>query len=221
MIKNDEAATRIGKYSSMTAGVCTALFGVFLALGFFVETIMLQFAVCLLLAISYVVAANCLCSVANSEVRIWGRIAVSFAVIYAVYICLVYYSQLTVINLGLVPADSLKLIRFVPGNWLFAVDMLGYTFLALSTLAASFLINKKGLERKIKVFLIIHGALAIPTFIFPMLPLFNTSESVENASLGGIFALLAWCVVFAPICFMLVKYFSLKNVGSAEEKGLS
>lgn len=205
----NEMALKAGKCSSLLAGVFTVLFGLLIVLDFIVGTITYQFIVCFFLAISYVVVANSLCSVASPRAKIWGRLTASFANIYAVYICLVYYSQLTVVHLGLVPQGSLPLIEFVPGTWLFAVDMLGYTFLALSTLAAAFLFGNRGLERTIRVLLIVHGALAIPVALFPALPLFGTAQGVQSASLGGSFALLAWCVVFAPVCFLLARYFSL------------
>lgn len=208
----NNAASKTGKYSSMIAGICTILFGLLIILDFAVKTIMFQFIVCIFLAVSFVVVANSLYSAASPKTKIWGRITVSFAVMYAVYICLVYYSQLTVIQLGLVPRASLQLIEFIPGSWLFAVDMLGYTFLALSTIAAAFLFNKKGIEGTIRVFLIIHGALAIPVSLFPALPLFGSSQAVQSASLGGALALLAWCAVFAPVCFLLTRYFSLSDV---------
>jgi hypothetical protein len=209
MAEGNEIALKAGKYSSVTAGVCTLLFALLILLDFIVKTIMFQFVVCFFLAVSYVIAANALCSVASPKLKFWGQAAVSFAVMYAVFICLVYYSQLTVVRQGLVPKESLPLIEFTPGTWLFAVDMLGYTFLALSTIAAAFLFGKKGLERSIRVLLIIHGALAIPVSIFPALPLFGTAAAVHSANLGGSLALLAWCAVFAPICFLLSRYFSL------------
>ncbi len=187
------------------------LFGLLIILDFVTPTIMFQFIVCFILAISFVVAVNSLYSIADPKHKLWGRLTVSFAIIYAVYICLVYYSQLTVVRLGLVPGDYLPLIEFTPGTWLFAVDMLGYTFLALSTLAASFLFRGKGLAGKIRVLLIVHGALAIPVALFPALPLFGSAENVQSANLGGSFALLAWCVVFAPICFLLERYFSVNK----------
>jgi hypothetical protein len=202
--------SKIGKLSSLVAGVCTVLFGLLIILDFFVGTIMFQYIVCFLLAVSFVVVANSLHASARPEVRIWGRIAVSFSVIYAVFICFVYYSQLTVVRLGLLAGDSLRLVNFTPGSWLFAVDMLGYTFLALSTLAAVFMFRKTGLEKAIRIFLIIHTALGVPTVLFPALPLFGTADAAQSASLGGSFALLGWCVVFAPLCFLLARYFSLK-----------
>lgn len=215
MSENVKTIAKIGKYASLVAGSCTILFGLLIVLNFAVPTIMFQFIVCFILAVSFVVVANSLYSNAAEEVKIWGRIAVSFSVMYAVLICLVYYSQLTVIHLGLVPIDSLPLINFTPGAWLFAIDMLGYTFLALSTLAASFLFGRKGLERPIKFLLIIHGALAIPVSLFPALPLFGTAQAVQSASLGGAFALLAWCLVFAPVCFLLARFFTKIVVDNA------
>lgn len=208
MTEINDVNLKAGKYSSLAAGICTVIFGLLIILDFAVKIAMAQFLVCFLLAISFVILANSLYAVADPKKKLWGRIAVSFAVMYAVYICLVYYSQMTVIQLGAVPKDSLPLIEYAPGSWLFAIDMLGYAFLALSTLAAAFLFTKKGLEKKIKVLLIIHGALAIPTAVFPALPLFSGASAVESASIGGSLALLVWCAIFAPACFMLTRYFS-------------
>jgi cytochrome c oxidase subunit IV len=74
--------------------------------------------------------------------------------------------------------------------------MLGYVFLTLSTLAAAFTFQGKGRERIIRILLLIHGAFAVPTFIFPMIPT-NTNQAVESANLGGVFALVVWCALFA------------------------
>ncbi len=211
MTQGNEVTFKTGKVSSLIAGICTVLFALLILLDFTADTIMYQFLVCFVLAISYVVAANAISSAADPEMKIWGRLTASFAVMYAVFICFVYYSQLTVVRLDLVPADSLALIKMTPGAWLFAVDMLGYTFLALSTVFAAILFSKKGLERKIRVMMIIHGALGIPTCLFPALPLFGGEQAVQSANLGGAFALLGWCVVFAPVCFLLVRYFSLNG----------
>jgi hypothetical protein len=209
---NENNTTRkIGKAAALTAGVCTLLFALLIVLDFFVKTSNLQFFVCFFLALSYVVVANALYSLARPERKIWGRISLSFSVMYAVYICLVYYSQLTVVRLGLVPESLLPLINYVPGNWLFAADMLGYALLALSTLAGAFLFEKSGREKAIRALLLIHGMLAVPTAVFPALPIFGSAEAVQSANVGGAVALLAWCAIFAPICFLLVGYFGRKN----------
>lgn len=152
---------------------------------------------------------NVLYAVADSEKKIYGRIAISFAIVYAVYICLVYYTQITVVRLGGMSKEILSVISYSPsGTLFFAIDMLGYTFLTLSTFSAAFIFSKKGLEGLIKKLLIIHGTFAIPTFIFPMLPIFGASDATKNITFGGVIALLAWCALFAPICFLITKYFS-------------
>lgn len=216
MNEGNEVTFKTGKISSLIAGICTVLFALFILLGFTTDTIMFQFLVCFVLAISYVVAANAVCSATSPEMKIWGRLTVSFAVMYAIFICFVYYTQLTVVRLNLISADSLALIKMSPGAWLFALDMLGYTFLALSTVFAAFLFSKKGLERKIRVMMIIHSVLGIPACLIPALPLFSGEQAVQSASFGGALALLGWCIVFAPVCFLLARYFSLNGAKKAQ-----
>lgn len=202
---------KIGYYSSLLTGICVILFAISIIFSYFTKTIMFSFFVCLFLSIFYVIMINALYSQAATNRKIFGRISLSFSVIYAVYICLVYYTQLTVVRLGGLSKEVLNIISYTPpGTLFFAIDMLGYTFLALSTFVGAFMFENKGLEGLIKKLFLIHGSLAIPTFIFPMLPIFENQNSGNNDT-SGIFALLAWCILFAPICFLVANYFKIKR----------
>lgn len=106
--------------------------------------------------------------------------------------------------LGL-PQDSLKLVAFVPGSPAFALDMLGYTFLCLSTLAAAFTLTDPR-DRALRVLCIAHGALALPTAAAPVMNgLFRSNGGQANDT--GSWVLLAWCALFTPIPLLFARLF--------------
>lgn len=79
----------------------------------------------------------------------WSLIGLCFAVAYSVLVAITYFTQLTVVrsNVEALAEGALRLIEFSPGSWVFALDMLGYSFLILATLAAAPVFRGNGLER--------------------------------------------------------------------------
>ena len=74
------------------------------------------------------------------------------------------------------------LIGFVPGSATFALDMLGYGFLCLSTLAAAFTLMDSR-DRALRLLCIIHGAIVVPTVVAPILSgLFRSAGEQSNDS---------------------------------------
>ena len=99
----------------------------------------------------------------------------------------------------------MKAIAFKPGSPTFAIDMLGYDFLCLSTLAAGFaLVEAK--DKVLRVLCFFHGAIAIPTFAAPIISGVFLSTSGETDYTGN-YVLLFWCIVFVPIALLFMRYF--------------
>jgi hypothetical protein len=88
--------------------------------------------------------------------------AVAFAAVYAVMISINYYVQLTWVAPRLASGDTqgIEPFLFVPfDSFLYAVDILGYTFMSASTLFAARAFIGGGQERIVRWFLTANGLL--------------------------------------------------------------
>lgn len=98
--------------------------------------------------------------------KVWSHAAVAFATAYAVLTGMVYFAQLTVVGPRIARGDieGIEMFVFVPfDSFLYAVDMLGYTFMSVATLFAAFALE----DRAARWFLIANGLL-IPFLVFQM-----------------------------------------------------
>jgi hypothetical protein len=167
----------------------------------------LGYVASLLLAISVVIMMACFYDVTKKTLKIFGLLALASSIIYAPFCISVYFLQLSAVALNPLNLSSevLKAITFKPGSPTFALDMLGYTFLCLSTLAAGFaLIEAK--DKVLRVLCFFHGALAVPTIASPILSgLFLTTSGETDFT--GHYVLLFWCIVFVPIALLFMRYF--------------
>jgi hypothetical protein len=94
--------------------------------------------------------------------RIWSHAAVAFATAYAVLISTVYFVQLTLVAPRLARGDiqGIEAFLFVPfDSFLYAVDILGYSFMSVATLFAAPVFSGRGLDRVVRFFLIANGLL--------------------------------------------------------------
>lgn len=97
---------------------------------------------------------------ANAERRIWSHAALVFATVYTTLISINYFVQLTLVvpHLSRGDVDGVRFLLFIPfDSFLYSVDILGYSFMSLSTLFAAFVFNGQGLERTIRWFLVSNG----------------------------------------------------------------
>jgi hypothetical protein len=116
----------------------------------------------LLLGVSYVALAVAIHYVAEASARVWSHLAVAFASMYATLIGIVYYVQLTFVMPRLTRGDTegIQVLIFEPfDSFFYAVDMLGYSLMSLSTLFAAAVFQGPGIERWIRRALIANGCL--------------------------------------------------------------
>jgi len=161
----------------------------------------------LLIAISVVIMMACFYDVTREPLKIFGLLAFVSSIIYAPLCISTYFLQLSIVAFNPLDLSSevLKAITFKPGSPTFALDMLGYCFLCLSTLAAGFaLIEAK--DKVLRAFCFFHGALAVPTIASPIISGFFLTTSGET-DFTGHYVLLFWCVVFVPIALLFMRYF--------------
>jgi hypothetical protein len=100
--------------------------------------------------------------IAAAHRRIWSHAAMAFATAYAVLISTVYFVQLTLV----VPrttrgqTEGIEPFLFVPfDSFLYAVDILGYSFMSVATLLAARVFVGNGLNRIVRWFLTANGLL--------------------------------------------------------------
>jgi hypothetical protein len=116
----------------------------------------------LFLGPSFLVLMVCVHQLADPERRAWSQAAVVFATIYAALICINYYVQLTWVAPRLASGNThgIEPFIFVPfDSFLYAVDILGYSFMSLATLFAAGVFTGGGQERIVRWFLIANGLL--------------------------------------------------------------
>lgn len=202
-------STLIGFIASVTAAVLVSLFAILLVVAIrFPVANLYSYLVCFLLAPVIVVMTACIHSLAPEDKKIWSRIGLSFSVVYAVFCALTYYVQWVFVrpNQLILPIELVRLVSFSPGTLMFAVDMLGYAFLCLSTLFTAGVFPGHG-NRWIRAFYIANGVLFLPTLVFPGLGFAQESGVGNPSDFFGGFALLFWCFLFAPLAVMTAGYF--------------
>ena len=202
---------RLGSWSAIAVAVEVALFAAELAWYLVAPSRaadMVSYVVCMLLAPSFVAMVACTPLVARDGSRSFTRAALGLAAMYGVLCPGVYYLQLSALRLGTYAADAgaLAMLRFTPGSPAFALDMLGYGFMCLSTLLLVPSLERTGAARVARVFATINGIIAVPTVLFPALR-FSQSGTGASGSFGSV-VLLFWCVVFFPIPVACARLFA-------------
>jgi hypothetical protein len=108
--------------------------------------------------------------------KIWSHAGLVFAVIYAALVSINYFVQLTFVvpNMAEGDLDHVRPFLFTPFNsFIYSVDLLGYSFMSVSTLFAAFAFTQSGLEKTTRRFLIANGLLlpfiALQNFYHPLI----------------------------------------------------
>jgi hypothetical protein len=89
---------------------------------------------------------------------------------------MVYFVQLTLVapRVARGQIEGIEAFLFVPfDSFLYAVDILGYSFMSVATLFAAMVFTRKGLERVVRVFLTANGLLlpflALQMYFHPLI----------------------------------------------------
>jgi hypothetical protein len=131
----------------------------------------------LFLGISFVVLMSCVHRQAPTERKIWSQIGLTFGTMYGTLICMNYFVQLTLVAPALyrgnVPSHVQPFLFHVFNSFIYSVDLLGYSFMSLSTLCAAFVFTGLGVEKTARRFLIANGVIvpfiALQTFYHPLI----------------------------------------------------
>lgn len=124
----------------------------------------------LLLGVSFVILMVSIHYYASESDKIWSHLGLTFATAYAVLIGIVYFVQLTLVVPRLMSGNTqdIQLLIFTPfDSFLYAVDILGYSFMSLATLFTARIFTGDGLKKIVRWFLTANGVL-IPFLVFQM-----------------------------------------------------
>lgn len=116
----------------------------------------------LLLGSAFLVLMASVHQLADPGRKVWSHAAVAFATAYATLVSLVYYVQLTLVapRIAQGRTEGIEAFVFVPfDSFLYAVDILGYSFMSLATLLAAMALTGSGIERIARGCLIANGLL--------------------------------------------------------------
>lgn len=116
----------------------------------------------LFLGPSFLVLVVSIHQLAAPDRKVWSHAAIAFATAYAVLVCTVYFVQLTFVAPRIARGETagIESFLFTPFNsFLYAVDILGYSFMSLATLFAAPVFTASGLPRVVRRFLIANGVL--------------------------------------------------------------
>jgi len=189
-------AARVGMWASAAAGLFTFLFAVVLNVPYW------DCFVCMPLALSYLLVTLGNKHTVIDQNIIFADAAVIFGAIYCTCGSIVYYVQISFIRLANPSPEVLSVVQQPPPSAFFALDMLAYTFLGLSTVFLAFSIEASWI---LKVLLVLNGVDAVGGFVVPLMA-FVYEPSNENDTTYNVI-LYGWCALFLLICVLLCLHF--------------
>ncbi len=195
---------RLGVISSIAVAAATVGF----AASMLVSDINLSYLSSLMISWSYVLMACALASEVSPDKKAVALGGVAFAAIYAVFVDLVYFTQLTAVRFVTEVPDVISAVTYTPGSWFFALDLFGYGMMAVSTLLLGIAFTTRSRPEKwLRVLLMLHGLFAPACVLMPMLGLFKRSAQQESGLSGGVLALFFWCIYFTPLAVLSAVHF--------------
>lgn len=167
-----------------------------------------SFFICMFLAFGFVMMTAGFVWESESDSKVAAIIAMAFACLYSVFILIVYFAQTTVVHLGLLTDREGVFLDFSRSGLIFYYDLLGYGLMALSTFFTGLTIKSEDKADKcLKVLLLVHGVFFFCCFFMPILGVFKPVEAGEMG-IGGVIALIFWCIYFLPIGILSFRHFS-------------
>lgn len=160
----------------------------------------------LLLAPAFLVLLVAVHQIAPPEKKVWSHAALAFGTVYTVLVAMNYFVQLTLVATRMAEGRmaGIEPFLFVPfDSFLYAVDILGYSFMSLATLFAAPVFARGGLEGWARMFLAANGVLVV--FLVGQMYL---HELIWPAA--------AWAVTFPGATWTLALIFRRTEVMAAE-----
>ena len=194
----------ISKVGSSIVTVTVFLFALFLMINFPTG----YFFVCLILPIGFIMMTAGIQNECEGDRKVVANIGLILAAVYATFIMLVYFAQLTTVKNELLNEQAANLLVFGKFGLIFNYDLLGYGVMALSTFFTGLSMKPKNKTDKwLRALMLIHGVFYFSCTFMPMTGLFAKMSSGGDG-IGGRLALVVWCVYFLPIGILSFIHFT-------------
>jgi len=194
----------ISKVGSSIVTVTVFLFALFLMINFPTG----YFLVCLILPIGFIMMTAGIQNECEGDRKVAANIGLILAAVYATFIMLVYFAQLTTVKNELLNEQAANLLVFGKFGLIFNYDLLGYGVMALSTFFTGLSMNPKNKTDKwLRALMLIHGVFYFSCTFMPMTGMFAKMSSGGDG-IGGRLALVVWCVYFLPIGILSFIHFT-------------
>ena len=198
----------VSKIGALIVTVTVLFILVFLITGFTYGS----YFVCLLLPIGYIMMAAGLQHESGEERKVAANIGLITAAVYAVFIMLVYYSQLTTVSLEKLDGLTKKVLDYRSGSLMFNYDLLGYGMMALSTFFIGLSLEPGNKADKwLRGLMMVHGIFFISCVFMPLTGIFAHMGDRDHYDAspmgGGVIALIIWCIYFLPIGILAFIHF--------------
>ena len=194
----------ISKVGSSIVTVTVFLFALFLIINF----PMGYFFVCLILPIGFIMMTAGLQNECEGDGKVAGNIGLILAAVYATFIMLVYFAQLTTVKNEQLNEQAASLLVFGKFGLIFNYDLLGYGVMALSTFFTGLSMKPKNKTDKwLRALMLIHGVFYFSCTFMPMTGMFAKMSSGGDG-VGGRLSLVVWCVYFLPIGILSFIHFT-------------
>ena len=198
----------ISKVGSSIVTVTVFLFALFLMINFPTG----YFFVCLILPIGFIMMTAGLQNECEGDRKVAANIGLILAAVYATFIMLVYFAQLTTVKNELLNEQAANLLVFGKFGLIFNYDLLGYGVMALSTFFTGLSMKPKNKTDKwLRALMLIHGVFYFSCTFMPMTGLFAKMSSGGDG-IGGRLALVVWCVYFLPIGILSFIHFNKDGI---------
>ena len=194
----------ISKVGSSIVTVTVFLFALFLMINFPTG----YFFVCLILPIGFIMMTAGIQNECEGDRKVAANIGLILAAVYATFIMLVYFAQLTTVKNELLNEQAANLLVFGKFGLIFNYDLLGYGMMALSTFFTGLSMKPKNKTDKwLRALMLIHGVFYFSCTFMPMTGMFAKMSSGGDG-IGGRLVLVVWCVYFLPIGILSFIHFT-------------
>ena len=171
----------ISKVGSSIVTVTVFLFALLLIINFPTG----YFFVCLILPIGFIMMTAGIQNECEGDRKVAANIGLILAAVYATFIMLVYFAQLTTVKNELLNEQAANLLVFGKFGLIFNYDLLGYGVMALSTFFTGLSMKPKNKTDKwLRALMLIHGVFYFSCTFMPMTGMFAKMSSGGDG-IGG------------------------------------
>ena len=193
----------ISKTGSAIVTVTVLLFAIFLIINYSMGS----YFVCLILPTGFIMMTAGLHNECEGERKVAADTGLILAAVYAAFIMLVYFAQLTTVKNEQLNEQAANLLEFGRFGLIFNYDLLGYGVMALSTFFTGLSMKPKDKADKwLRALLMIHGVFYFSCTFMPITGVFARMSSGGDG-IGGRLALVAWCIYFLPVGILSFLHF--------------